>query len=48
MLSLIGQLATSAGHVQQRNGAGQAIPFDLPALGYLRDQAARLPLLGEH
>ena len=27
---------------------GEAVPFDLPAVGFLRDQPARLPLLGEH
>jgi hypothetical protein len=48
MLTVIGQLSTSEGLVQQRDGAGDPIPWTMRANSYLRDQKAGLPILMDH
>lgn len=48
MLTVIGQIVTAAGHVQQYDAAGDAIPYSMPANGYLRHQPKVIPLLFNH
>jgi hypothetical protein len=48
VLSVIGQLATAKGQVQQRDLAGDPDPWVLPAASYMRDQPARIPILFGH
>lgn len=47
-ITVIGQLATTAGLVQQRDLAGDADPWTMPAPSYLRQQPAVVPVLMDH
>lgn len=47
-ISVIGQVCSSAGLVQEVDRAGDPIPWVMPANSYLRSQPARIPLYFDH